>query len=428
MPASMARGSYSQKLLCHNSLCVPAAKMSREWKMLRSMPLAIVRLISPQAPSFRTSCRTTGARSKKVPMISLVGAWPYNRLRRELAADPKTWLVTGVAGFIGSNLLEELLSLGQTVIGLDNFSTGYQANLDDVMASAAASNGSFRLIRGDIRDINACRKACKGVDYVLHQAALGSVPRSIDDPVTSNAVNVEGFLNVLLASKEAGVKRVVYASSCAIYGDSDMLPLTEEARGNLLSPYAATKLADELYASVFQRTYGLPVVGLRYFNIFGRRQDPNGAYAAVIPRWIANLLNGVRCEVYGDGETSRDFCYVANVAQANLLAATGDRSASSAEVYNVACGRETTLNELFRMIRLGLAGYEPTIAGSQPSHSTQRDGDIRRSAADITKIRQELGYEPTHSIAQGLGQALEWYVEHSPKSALVEERSIAAAR
>lgn len=361
-------------------------------------------------------------------MHSAVGAWPYSRLKTELSEDPRTWLITGVAGFIGSNLLEELLSLGQHVIGLDDFSTGFQANIDDVLASAARSKGTFRFVRGDIRDLTACRKACKGVDYVLHHAALGSVPRSIDDPVLSNSVNVDGFLNVLLAAHEARVQRVVYASSCAVYGDSEILPLGEDSSGTLLSPYAATKLANEIYASVFQRVYGMQIVGLRYFNIFGPRQDPNGAYAAVIPKWIANLLNGDRCDINGDGETSRDFCYVANVAQANLLAATSDRTTEHSEIYNVGNGRETTLNELFRMIRLGLVGFQPSISASQPAYGPFREGDIRRSYADITKIRQHLDYEPTHTIAQGLGQALEWYVEHSPKNALTEERAVAAAR
>jgi UDP-N-acetylglucosamine 4-epimerase len=361
-------------------------------------------------------------------MNSSVGAWPYSRLRSELAENPRTWLITGVAGFIGSNLLEELLSLGQHVVGLDNFSTGLQENLDNVMASPASSNGSFRLIRGDIRDINSCRKACKGVDYILHHAAVGSVPRSIDDPVTTNGVNIDGFLNVLLAAKECSVQRVVYASSCAIYGDCPSIPLKEDSIGNVLSPYAATKLGNEIYGSVFQRVYGVQVTGLRYFNIFGPRQDPNGAYAAVIPRWIENLLSGERCEIYGDGETSRDFCYVANVTQANLLAATSDRTTEDAEIYNVACGVETSLNELFRMIRLGLVGYEPSISTAHPSYGPFREGDIRRSAADIMKIRQHLEYEPTHTIAQGLGQTLEWYMEHSAKSARSEESSVAALR
>ncbi|HYC50045.1 MAG TPA: SDR family oxidoreductase [Gemmatimonadaceae bacterium] len=353
-------------------------------------------------------------------MISGVDSSPYENIRRELRENPRTWLVTGCAGFIGSNLLQELLSLGQKVVGLDDFSTGYQRNLDDVMASPAAKNGgSFRFVEGDIRDIKACRKAMKGVDYVLHQAALGSVPRSIDDPATSNSVNVDGFINVLLAAREANVKRVVYASTCAVYGDSPECPLNEEHLGSgaLLSPYAATKLTNEIYAAVFQRTYGLQIVGLRYFNIFGPRQDPNGAYAAVIPRWIDKLLSGEQCEILGDGETSRDFCHVANVAQANILAATSDSAIGHSPVYNVACGRETSLNELYRMIRLGLVGFQPSIAASHPRYGPFRDGDIRRSAADITKIRTLLRYEPTHSTAQGLGQALEWYVEHSAQGA-----------
>jgi UDP-N-acetylglucosamine/UDP-N-acetylgalactosamine 4-epimerase len=354
-------------------------------------------------------------------MISRVGAWPYDRLRRELQGAPRTWLVTGVAGFIGSNLLEELLALGQHVVGLDDFSTGYQANIDDVLSGPSGSNGSFKLIRGDIRDVNACRKAMKGVDYVLHEAALGSVPRSIDDPLTSHSVNVDGFLNVLVAARDSNVKRVVYASSCAIYGDAASVPLNEDCSGTLLSPYAATKLANEIYASVFQRTYGLSLVGLRYFNIFGPRQDPNGAYAAVIPRWVSALLNGEPCEILGDGETSRDFCYVANVAQANILAATSSRSIGHSPVYNVGCGRESSLNELFRMIRLGLVGFLPAIASSQPIYGPFREGDIRRSAADIGRIQQQLDYEPTHTIAQGLGQAIEWYVEHSAQNAKPRE-------
>jgi UDP-N-acetylglucosamine 4-epimerase len=334
-------------------------------------------------------------------------------------------LVTGVAGFIGSSLLEELLALGQNVVGLDNFSTGYQANIDDVVSKVDESTGSFRLIRGDIRDLATCRKACHGVDYVLHQAALGSVPRSIDDPLTSHMVNVDGFLNMLVAARDAGVKRVVYASSCAVYGDSPSFPLNESCSGNLLSPYAATKLSDELYASVFQRTFGLPVVGLRYFNIFGPRQDPNGAYAAVIPRWIANLLANEKCEIYGDGETSRDFCYVANVAQANLLAAATDRSTENASVFNVACGRETTLNELYRMIRLGMAGYEPSIARERPTYGMDRRGDIRRSMADIAAIQEQLQYQPTFTTAQGLGQTVKWYVERLAVGAVAEDRATA---
>lgn len=365
-------------------------------------------------------------------MISGIDASPYEILRRELRDRPRTWLITGVAGFIGSNLLEELLGLGQRVVGLDNFSTGYKQNIEDVLASPSAVNhgGTFRLIEGDIRDAKTCKKAMKGVDYVLHQAALGSVPRSIDDPATSNSVNVDGFINVCLAAREANVKKVVYASSCAVYGDSPMCPLNEDhfGSGALLSPYAATKLTNEIYADVFQRTYGIQCVGLRYFNVFGPRQDPNGAYAAVIPRWIAKLLNGERCEILGDGETSRDFVHVSNVAQANLLAATSERSVGLSPVYNVASGRETSLNELYRMIRLGLVGHLPAIAVNQPLHGPFREGDIRRSAADINRIRQQLQYEPTHTTAQGLGQALEWYVEHSaPGAAKTGEDRVVAA-
>jgi UDP-N-acetylglucosamine 4-epimerase len=359
------------------------------------------------------------------PMISAVGDSHYTELRQELAAKPRAWLITGVAGFIGSHLLEELLALGQNVIGLDNFSTGHQANIDDVTSSMPAATGRFRMIRGDIRDMATCRKACKGIDFVLHHAALGSVPGSIDDPVLATNVNVDGFINVLMAAHHARVKRVVYASTCAIYGDSTALPLDEESVGSLQSPYAASKLANEIYADVFQRVYGLPCVGLRYFNIFGPRQDPNGAYAAVIPHWIANLLDSEPCTINGDGETSRDFCYVANVSQANLLAATTDVPTIN-PIFNVACGRETTLNELYRMIRLGLVGYQPSIAASQPTYGPFRDGDIRRSSADIGKISRQLEYEPTHTIAQGLGQTLEWYVEHSVKSATPEESRVVA--
>jgi UDP-N-acetylglucosamine 4-epimerase len=328
------------------------------------------------------------------------------RLREELVAEPRTWLVTGVAGFIGSNLLQELLALGQTVIGLDDFSTGYQANLDEVLNDAVA--GTFRFVEGDIRDLDACRAACDGADYVLHQAALASVPRSIDDPLTNAQVNVDGFLNVLVAARDAGVRRVVYASSSAVYGDATDVPQTEDRVGNVLSPYAAAKKTNELYAGVFQRTYGLQSVGLRYFNVFGRRQDPDGAYAAVIPRWVSNLLSGEPCDIYGDGETSRDFIHVANAVQANLLAATAHEDVTG-EAYNIACGRETSLNELFRMIRLGLTGYQPSVAQQEPVYDGFRPGDIRRSVANISKARRRLGYEPIVTVAEGLGEALEWY-------------------
>lgn len=353
-------------------------------------------------------------------------SWRYARIRRELAESPRTWLVTGVAGFIGSNLLEQLLALGQHVVGLDDFSTGHQANLDDVLSRQGHTVGTFRLLRGDIRDPAICRAAVEGVDYVLHQAALGSVPRSIDDPVTTNSVNVDGFLNVLVAARDAGVRRVVYASSCAVYGDATALPLRESTLPIPLTPYAASKASNEVYAESFGRTYGLPVIGLRYFNIFGARQDPQGAYAAVIPRWIAALLDREPCEIFGDGETSRDFCHVENVAQANLLAATDDAANGISRIYNVACGCQTTLNELFRMLRLGLAGYEPAIAAAQPQYGPDRRGDIRHSAADISLIRRELNYEPAHTTAQGLGLTVEWYINQSPQRA-AGARAVAGA-
>jgi UDP-N-acetylglucosamine 4-epimerase len=332
----------------------------------------------------------------------------YQHLLEELIERPRAWLVTGAAGFIGSNLVEQLLELRQTVVGLDNFSTGTQANIDEVLSTHPAEAHLFRMIRGDIRDLDTCREASQGVDFVLHQAALGSVPRSIEDPQTTNDVNVSGFLNMLIAAHEAGASRFVYASSSSVYGDCTITPQVEERLGSPLSPYAVSKLTDEHYANVFQRIFGLEVIGLRYFNIFGRRQDPAGAYAAVIPRWIGNLLQGAPCRIYGDGETSRDFCYVANAVQANLLAATVEEEATN-EVYNVACGDSTTLNELHRMIRLGLAGFTRAIA-ADPLYEEFRAGDIRHSRASVEKSRTRLGYEPSHRVSQGLGEALAWYV------------------
>jgi UDP-N-acetylglucosamine 4-epimerase len=331
----------------------------------------------------------------------------YLRLRDDLIATPRTWLITGVAGFVGSSLLEHLLDLGQRVVGLDNLCTGSRENLDDVLDSREAA--AFRFIEGDIRSVRDCREACEGVDVVLHQAALPSVPMSIDDPLTSHAVNVGGFLNVLSAARDARVSRVVYASSSAVYGNASRVPVSEERAGDTLSPYAADKLADEFYARVWGRQYGLGTIGLRYFNVFGRRQDPNGAYAAVIPRWVEALLRDAPCYVYGDGETTRDFCHVSDVVQANLLAAVAADSAVG-EVYNVGCGAETSLNELFRMIRLGLAGYEAELASHEPVYEPFRPGDIRRSVADISMARRHLGFEPKMTVAEGLGEALEWYV------------------
>ena len=340
-------------------------------------------------------------------MISGSAPTAYQRLRESLSAQPRVWLVTGAAGFIGSSLVADLLSLGQQVVALDNFSTGYQHNLDDVVTPEHAHR--FRLIRGDIRDLATCRAACTGVDFVLHQAALGSVPRSVQDPITSHDVNVSGFLNVFMAARDAKVKRVVFASSSSVYGDANQLPQREENVGNVLSPYAATKKTNEVYAAVVQRTYALPSIGLRYFNVFGARQDPNGAYAAVIPRWVDHLLSGEPCEVYGDGETSRDFCYVANVVQANLLAATTADPAATGQVYNIAFGQQTSLKRLFTMLRDGLAEKDPSIGVAELTHGPARVGDIRHSLADISKARRMLGYEPTHDIAHGLNEALDWY-------------------
>ncbi|ELV8715339.1 NAD-dependent epimerase/dehydratase family protein, partial [Vibrio vulnificus] len=278
----------------------------------------------------------------------------YEKIQQELVESPKTWLVTGVAGFIGSNLLEKLLKLDQTVVGLDNFATGHQHNLDEVQSLVTAEQwGRFRFIEGDIRDYASCEQAVIGVDYVLHQAALGSVPRSIADPLTTNAANITGFLNMLQAAKEAQVKSFTYAASSSTYGDHPALPKVEENIGNPLSPYAVTKYVNELYAGVYARTYGFKTVGLRYFNVFGRRQDPNGAYAAVIPKWFAAMINGEDVFINGDGETSRDFCYIDNVVQMNLLAATANEDVKD-NIYNVAVGERTSLNELYQLIKLSL--------------------------------------------------------------------------
>jgi UDP-N-acetylglucosamine/UDP-N-acetylgalactosamine 4-epimerase len=342
----------------------------------------------------------------------------FDEVRHAMINAPKQWCVTGAAGFIGSNLVELLLQLGQRVVGLDNYSTGSRANISDAVIPETADR--FRMIEGDIRDLGACRDACSEADYVLHQAALGSVPRSIDDPVTSNQVNVDGFLNMLVAAKDAHVKRFVFASSSSVYGDSTNLPQTEERTGNLLSPYAVTKATNESYAIVFQKTYALEVIGLRYFNVFGPRQDPQGAYAAVIPRWVSNLLHEQPCRIFGDGETSRDFCYVANVMQANLLAATVDPSGTG-QCYNIACGETTSLNRLFYMMRDGLAAFNPAIAAAEPTYEAFRRGDIAHSYARIDRARQNLGYAPTHRLPDGLREALGWYVRslNSPRAAEV---------
>lgn len=337
----------------------------------------------------------------------------YRQLRERLAADPKRWLVTGVAGFIGSNLVQDLLELGQVVVGLDNFSTGYRSNIDDALSARPEYAERFTLIEGDIRDLDTCRAACAGVDYVLHHAALGSVPWSIEDPLTTNAVNTSGFVNMLVASKEASVARFVYASSSAVYGDTVEQPQVESRIGRPLSPYAASKSTNETYAVAFQMTYGLPTIGLRYFNVFGRRQDPAGAYAAVIPRWISRLLLDQPCEIFGDGETTRDFCYIANVVEANLLAATVTDPAALAQSYNVACAQSVSLNTLFNLMRVHLSREEPFIAQAEPTYKPFRPGDVRFSQASIDRIRQMLAFAPTHDVEEGLAEAIAWYVQQA---------------
>ncbi|MCX7087145.1 MAG: SDR family oxidoreductase [Methylococcales bacterium] len=338
----------------------------------------------------------------------------FQHLLNTLATQQKTWLVTGVAGFIGSNLAEFLLAHNQRVVGLDNFSTGYQKNLDQIaLAVGSQAYQNFTFIEGDIRHLDTCQQACKQVDIVLHQAALGSVPRSIADPITSNASNVTGFLNLLTAAKDAGIKRFVYASSSSVYGDSEELPKVEKRTGNLLSPYAVMKYTNELYASVFNKTYGIETIGLRYFNVFGRRQDPNGAYAAVIPKWVGSLLNNEDITINGDGETSRDFCYIDNVIQMNLLAGMSDNAKAFGEAFNVAVGGQTTLNELYALINQELSQHVADFVGKSAIYGAFRAGDIRHSNANITKAQTLLGYAPTQTIAQGMALAIAWYVANT---------------
>lgn len=335
----------------------------------------------------------------------------YEFLQQQLKAEPKTWLVTGVAGFIGSNLLEALLKLDQRVVGLDNFSTGHQRNLDEVKAIVTPDQwGKFTFVQGDIRDIEVCRRTCDGVDYVLHQAALGSVPRSIEDPITTNQNNIDGFLNMLVAARDAKVKRFVYAASSSTYGDHTDLPKVEDKIGKPLSPYAVTKLVNELYADVFARSYAFKSIGLRYFNVFGRRQDPNGVYAAVIPKWIAALIKDECLYINGDGETSRDFCYVDNAVQANLLAATVNNDVGVNQVYNVAVGDRTTLNQLYFSMHALLVNRFPHLKDKVPIYRDFRVGDVRHSLADISKAKQLIDYTPTHRIYEGLDEAMDWYV------------------
>ena len=339
-----------------------------------------------------------------------------NKIKKKLSKYPKTWLITGVAGFIGSNLLEELLKLGQTVIGLDNLSAGYQKNLDDVQAQVGENAWeSFTFIKGDIRNIDDCRKGCSGIDFVLHHAALGSVPLSIKNPITTNESNVNGFVNMLVAARDAGIKRFIYAGSSAIYGDNSDLPKVEDVVGKPLSPYAATKHANELYAGVFAATYDMECIGLRYFNVFGSRQDPEGAYAAVIPRWIGELSNCTVPTIFGDGKSSRDFCYINNVIEANLLAACEENPDSVNQVYNIACGVSTTLNQLYEMIRNSLIRFQPETAKIKPHYGDFRTGDVRYSEADISKAKKILGYIPAYDVSKGLNETVRWFVENMPR-------------
>lgn len=331
----------------------------------------------------------------------------------QLKSHSYRWLVTGAAGFIGSNLAEALLRLNQDVIGFDNFATGKKQNLEELKSVLSEEQWSrFSFVEGDICDLAACQRACQGVDFVLHQAALGSVPRSIEDPIAANASNVTGFLNMLVAARDQKAKRFVYAASSSTYGDSPVLPKKEDNIGRPLSPYAVTKYVNELYADVFGRCYGLETIGLRYFNIFGPRQDPNGAYAAVIPRWISAMMRGEPTQIYGDGETSRDFCYVENAVQANLLAALAQNPDATQQVYNVAVHGRTTLNELFMMLRERLLPHFPHLAEYKPVYGDFRPGDVRHSQADVSKAIRLLGYKPTHSVSQGLDAALAWYIKN----------------
>ena len=332
----------------------------------------------------------------------------YEKVKNELLSNPKIWLITGVAGFIGSNLLEKLLLLNQDVVGLDNFSTGYQRNLNEVKNEVSDKQWSrFRFIEGDIRELKTCKQALIGVDYVLHQAALGSVPRSINDPISTNSVNINGFLNMLVAARDEDVKSFTYASSSSVYGDHPALPKLEENIGDPLSPYATTKYVNELYATVFARTYGFNLIGLRYFNVFGKRQDPYGAYAAVIPKWTAAMINREDVFINGDGKTSRDFCYVDNAVQMNLLASTSDEHAKN-QVYNVAVGDKTSLNKLYSTIQQSLNNLG-IDHNTKAVYREFRAGDVRHSQANVDKAIEKLGYTPLFRIEEGINISMPWY-------------------
>lgn len=330
----------------------------------------------------------------------------YDTVRQDLLRSPRCFLVTGAAGFIGSNIVETLLGIGQKVVAFDNYQTGYRQNLAFSDATLCAN---LKIVDGDTRDLNACIAAASGVDVIIHQAALGSVPRSLDNPIATHDHNVNGFLNIMWAARETAVPRVVFASSSSVYGDNSDLPKFEDAIGSPLSPYALTKSINEQYARMFARTFGLSSIGLRYFNVFGRRQDPSGAYAAVLPKWIDRLLSGAPVEIYGDGQTSRDFCYISNVVQANILAATTENPEAVGKVYNIACGATTSLNELFRSIVQELVARRRLAGSVDAVYRDFRKGDIRNSLADISRARSLLGYEPTHTVAQGLEECIDWY-------------------
>ncbi len=339
----------------------------------------------------------------------------YEELQKFLKDNQNTWLVTGAAGFIGSNLVEKLLTLNQKVVGLDTFDTGYQHNIDEAILDANQIAGkdltdNFKFIHGDIRNLNDCQLACKNVDYVLHQAAIGSVPRSIEDPIYTNQANIDGFLNMLVASRDAKVKRFVYAASSSSYGDNVDLPKVENMIGNPLSPYAVTKYVNELYANVFANNYEFKTIGLRYFNIFGKRQDPEGAYAAVIPKWVSSILKNEDVYINGDGDTSRDFCYVDNAIQINILAAMSSNEESINQVYNVALNDRTSLNELYKMIQDKLAERVQGLKKKEPIYRDFRPGDVRHSQASIEKAKKLLNYKPKYKISDGLDEALSWYI------------------
>jgi UDP-N-acetylglucosamine 4-epimerase len=337
----------------------------------------------------------------------------YNEIKEQLKQNPKTWLVTGVAGFIGSNLLEELLKLNQKIIGLDNFATGHRYNLEQVKDVVSKEQWEgFTFVEGDMTDFTTCHAVTKDVDIVLHQAALGSVPRSIDNPIVTNHANITGFLNMLTAAKDNGVKRFVYASSSSVYGDSQELPKVEEKTGNVLSPYAVTKMTNELYANVFHKCYGMETIGLRYFNVFGKRQDPNGAYAAVMPKWISQMLKGEDVYINGDGETSRDFTYIDNVVQMNILAGLTKNPSAFGQAYNTAAGGRETLNNLFKAIKNGLESNIKDLNVPEPIYRDFRPGDIRHSNANIDKAKKLIGYIPTHTLEEGLVESINWYIDN----------------